>query len=282
MLSPVLASPHDTVPYASSLAMFRYGTSSSRTSSLTPPSAYPGRLSPVGSDDQDRGVSRRVSRTNFDFEQALQNGDTVKLREGPDISLLGITDSPGPPKHSQFSTPSKDTPRFQQPATPTVIPPTPELGSSQAQSSVSHSLQSPSSRHPGLGKDLETQSKRRSVLRSPGTASSPDLATLIKKAKDKSRAEAAATSTRDNLSNTQPSASGLSSGNRPRSSTQNHGSHSPSSYHTQADGTATLKGKGKAPGSDTFFSRTASSQVAEHSMRMTISLTNFYRAANRR
>ena len=58
-----------------------YGSSSSKTTNLAPPSAYSGRASPVGSNDSAQSVSRRVSRADLDFEQVLKGGDTVKLRE---------------------------------------------------------------------------------------------------------------------------------------------------------------------------------------------------------
>lgn len=241
--------------------MFRYGTANPRAAGLAPPSAYPGGLSPVASSDALDGgrLSRRASRTDLDFEQALKGEGTVKLREGPDISLLGVSDSPMSPKFQQLSTPSREANRYQQPATPIVIPPTPELGSSQGQTSiVSDQGRSPSQASSNglfLNTDPEAQSKRRSILRSPGTASSPDLATLIRKAKQKSRAEAEVTNIRvtsnDQTSLSQSSGSGLIAGNdrtRPRSSTQafTHNPQSPVSPSSYRNAASDSKGKGKA------------------------------------
>jgi PH and SEC7 domain-containing protein len=241
--------------------MFRYGTSSSRTATLAPPSAYPGGSSPVTSSDileDSRSVSRRGSRTDLDFEQVLKGSDTVKLREGPDLSLLGVTDSPITPKFKQPSTPSRDTHRYQQPPTPTVIPPTPKPGSSQGPATASFS-----NRTQLVGNELDIQTKRRSVLRAPGTASSPDLATLIRKAKEKTRAEPKVLN-KDPPLNPQSSSTGLSSGSRPRSSTHNQGSHSPSSYrYAHYDTNYIIKGNETAPElASTYFSRTSSSQVS--------------------
>ncbi|CAE6387921.1 unnamed protein product [Rhizoctonia solani] len=136
----------------------------------SPPSAF--KLTGVASTDR---TIRRVSRTHDEFEAALRNEDTVVLQEGRDIKTLGHTDTPhrnrsgsvnliaprasidvigrrqtvSTPKHSV----SKHTPT---PATPVIVPPTPT---------------SPE----------EDDSRRRSMYRAAGTASSPDLATLINK-----------------------------------------------------------------------------------------------------
>ncbi|KAG8710541.1 hypothetical protein FRC11_004407, partial [Ceratobasidium sp. 423] len=142
------------------------------TQPRSPPSAF--KLS-GGVSSSDR-TQRRVSRTQDDFEAALRNEDTVVLQEGRDIRTLGATDAhrnrsgsvnlsaPRPsidvigrrqtvstPKHSA----SKQGPA---PATPVVVPPTPTA-------------------------PQEDDSRRRSMYRAAGTASSPDLATLISKAR---------------------------------------------------------------------------------------------------
>jgi PH/SEC7 domain-containing protein len=145
--------------------MFRNGGGATpRTPGPTPPSAYRSGLQPVASGDllaDGRVVSRRASRTDLDFEQILLTEETVRIKEGPDISLLGV-DSPV----------ASRTPRNKnhhiQPQTPAVIPPTP---ASKPEPSDSESGQ------------------RRSIFRTSGTASSPDLATLARRAKEKARAE---------------------------------------------------------------------------------------------
>ncbi|CAE6452731.1 unnamed protein product, partial [Rhizoctonia solani] len=138
----------------------------------SPPSAF--KLTGVASTDR---AIRRVSRTHDEFEAALRNEDTMVLQEGRDMHTLGNPDNNTPhrnrsgsvnltaprtsvdvmgrrqtvstPKHSV----AKHTPA---PATPVIVPPTPT---------------SPE----------EDDSRRRSIYRAAGTASSPDLATLISK-----------------------------------------------------------------------------------------------------
>ncbi|KAI0081910.1 hypothetical protein K474DRAFT_1655788 [Panus rudis PR-1116 ss-1] len=70
-----------------------------------------------------------------------------------------------------------------QPATPTVVPatPTPTRGSSSKGAPESYSSGSSDVFYDAEDSDLQT--KRRSIYRAPGTASSPDLATLLRKAK---------------------------------------------------------------------------------------------------
>ncbi|KAF7315734.1 Sec7-like domain belongs to guanine nucleotide exchange factors [Mycena indigotica] len=87
-------------------------------------------------------LPRQVSRSDLDFEAALNGDGTVRLKEGVDVSQLGLDASPSPRR---------------QPATPTVIPATPN----------------------NLNRDYDVH--RRSMYRSPGTSSSPDLATLLRK-----------------------------------------------------------------------------------------------------
>ncbi|KIY71151.1 hypothetical protein CYLTODRAFT_408393 [Cylindrobasidium torrendii FP15055 ss-10] len=116
-----------------------------------------------------RGIGRRASRTDLDFEQALRAEGTVKLREGVDMNDLGGSPTPDRSLHS--------TPRLTSnngaPGTPTVVPPTPTPTGKRGMSSG--------------GGDVfqDTEVKRRSMYRSPGTASSPDLATLLRKSKEK-------------------------------------------------------------------------------------------------
>ncbi|KAF7376130.1 Sec7-like domain belongs to guanine nucleotide exchange factors [Mycena sanguinolenta] len=109
-------------------------------------------------------LQRRGSRTDLDFEAALLGDGTFQLREGLDVDKLGL-DSPSPRR----TTPTT-------PATPVVVPPTPTGAAG------------PSRRPPSPMSDEEDPERsayRRSMYRAPGTASSPDLATLLRKAKDR-------------------------------------------------------------------------------------------------
>ena len=166
------------------------------------PTAYPSGLQPVASDDLNgnRKVHRRISRTDLDFEQALKAEGTVVLREGVDVNSLGVDLSPANSK--SWSSPATNTPVARaisrvplRPSTPTVVPPTPSPApgpstrlttTNTASSPVGSSLQSSSqndlSNDP---EDPERQTNRRSLYRSPGTSSSPDLATLLRKAKER-------------------------------------------------------------------------------------------------
>lgn len=153
-----------------------------------PPSSFPGGLQPVTS-----GANHRISRTDMDFEQALRSEGTVKLAEGFDINSLGANMSPAPSPRSFTSKPTppaKDarTPRARQPPTPVVVPPTPGSPAVVNPSSARLAAPSPSSSSGDIfydAEDTEMQTKRRSLYRSPGTSSSPDLATLLRKAKER-------------------------------------------------------------------------------------------------
>ncbi|KAH7335903.1 hypothetical protein B0J17DRAFT_719566 [Rhizoctonia solani] len=137
----------------------------------SPPSAF--KLA-GGVSSTDR-AQRRVSRTQDDFETALRNGDTVVIQEGRDIHTLGASgdtpqrnrsgsvnlSAPRPSidvigRRQTVSTPKHSAPKQPAPATPVVVPPTP------------------------VDPD-EDDTRRRSMYRAAGTASSPDLATLISK-----------------------------------------------------------------------------------------------------
>jgi PH and SEC7 domain-containing protein len=161
-----------------------------------PPTAYPSGLQPIASDDFSGRQNRRISRTDLDFEQALKAEGTVVLREGVDVNSLGMDMSPANSKG--WSSPTTNTPVARaisrvalQPSTPIVIPPTPSPGPSTrltttntVSSAVGSLLQSPSP-HNDEPEDPERQTNRRSLYRSPGTSSSPDLATLLRKAKER-------------------------------------------------------------------------------------------------
>lgn len=160
-------------------------------------------------------MQRSTSRTDLDFEQALQAEGTVLLREGVDINTLGLDSSPpltAKSYNSSFSpVPSPVGPRARmtnrsttpmkprQPGTPIIVPPTPTLVSDatipgQSSSSTPETTFSTSSPRPQNQNDIlhdpteddtERQTNRRSLYRSPGTSSSPDLTTLLRKAKER-------------------------------------------------------------------------------------------------
>ncbi|KAF4567450.1 hypothetical protein EYR36_011070 [Pleurotus pulmonarius] len=163
---------------------------------------YAPGLQPVTSlDHGQRDLHRRASRTDLDFEQALRGEGTVKLKEGPDVSAMGMD---SPMNRSMLDSPAmsprdtkipKTTPRrpTQLPSTPTIIPPTPSpiAGPSSAKpltgGSNGSSAQDLVNESGGDDSDSR-QTNRRSLYRSPGTSSSPDLATLMRKAKAKDKA----------------------------------------------------------------------------------------------
>ncbi|KAJ7725837.1 hypothetical protein DFH07DRAFT_853529 [Mycena maculata] len=117
------------------------------------------------------GLQRRVSRTDLDFEAALLQDGTFRLQEGLDVNKLGV-ESPSPRRTSGT------------PGTPTVIPatPTPVAGPSRVSGS---SPSGSSSEQYYDAEDTDRAAARRSMYRSPGTSSSPDLATLLRKAKER-------------------------------------------------------------------------------------------------
>lgn len=97
--------------------------------------------------------------------------------------------SPSPMNRS-FTSPaasSRSTPRNIQPSTPTVVPPTPTPLAGPSSAKIPSP--SPASSFNDLfyepAEDTERQNNRRSMYRSPGTSSSPDLATLLRKAKER-------------------------------------------------------------------------------------------------
>jgi PH/SEC7 domain-containing protein len=167
-----------------------------------PPTAYPLGLQPIASDDFSGKQGRRISRTDLDFEQALRAEGTVVLREGVDVNSLGVDASPANSKG--WSSPATNTPVARsisrvalRPSTPLVVPPTPSPAPSSSirlmttnttSSAVGSLLQPSSSPQPDDDlEDSERQTNRRSLYRSPGTSSSPDLATLLRKAKERGR-----------------------------------------------------------------------------------------------
>ncbi|KAJ7188291.1 hypothetical protein C8R46DRAFT_1054279 [Mycena filopes] len=117
--------------------------------------------------DANGTVQRRASRTvDIDFEAALLTDNTFRLTEGLDVAQLGLDHSPAP------LTPV----RRPQPPTPIVVPPTP--------TPVAGPSRRPPS-PPSENDDDDRAPHRRSMYRAPGTSSSPDLATLLRKAKER-------------------------------------------------------------------------------------------------
>ncbi|KAF8798741.1 hypothetical protein BYT27DRAFT_7177517 [Phlegmacium glaucopus] len=164
------------------------------------PTAYSSGLQPIASNDLNgnRQVHRRISRTDLDFEQALKAEGTVVLREGVDVNSLGVDASPANVKSSATNTPvARTISRVAlQPPTPIVVPPTPSPApgpptrsatTNAVPPAVGSSSQSSSSHNDLFNntEDAERQTNRRSMYRSPGTSSSPDLATLLRKAKER-------------------------------------------------------------------------------------------------
>ncbi|KII92375.1 hypothetical protein PLICRDRAFT_695749 [Plicaturopsis crispa FD-325 SS-3] len=169
-------------------SVFRNGAPSPR---LAPPSSFPSALqsTPSHSSGSTRDtLNRRVSRTDLDFEKALSGGGTVMLKEGVDVNSLGVDTSPSPMSH-EFASPTpppKESRRGHQPSTPGLIPPTPSPSAGPSSARMPAQSASTSSNDVFFdAEDSDHQTKRRSMYRSPGTASSPDLATLLRKAKAK-------------------------------------------------------------------------------------------------
>lgn len=92
--------------------------------------------------------------------------------------------------------PSTNTPmRLGQPGTPVVVPPTPSSSTAAAgpsSSATPTTAGSPTTSQPQYDvfydpaeDNTERQTNRRSIYRSPGTSSSPDLATLLRKTKER-------------------------------------------------------------------------------------------------
>lgn len=183
--------------------MSRSPTSTPR--SPVPPSSFPSGLQPNASRNERMGNraeanTRRTSRTNMNFEQALQAGGTVVIKEGIDFDSLGGDLTPSPKFLSTPLSPPTSTSRpqslIQQADTTTnnMSSPTPTQFKSSlasptsrpaAPASASTSASSSSNDLFYDAEDPDYQTKRRSMYRSQGTASSPDLATLVRKAKQR-------------------------------------------------------------------------------------------------
>ncbi|KAL6310459.1 hypothetical protein BKA93DRAFT_820881 [Sparassis latifolia] len=223
-----------------------------------PPSSFPATLHPVASKDLNVTLQRRVSRTDLDFEQALRAGGTVVLKEGLDVDTLGADITNTSISLSPFSSPSPPAHRSYaglQPATPTIVPPTPSpvathraAGSSNSANnpnipSQTSLLSSPSSDVFYDAEEHDFQTKRRSMYRSPGTASSPDLATLLRKAKERNAA-----GNKDGLKPTAASHDTLDKGGAPKSGARQRPSTSsnrPESPSFSPQSTPAPKGKSR-------------------------------------
>ncbi|KAI9509413.1 hypothetical protein F5148DRAFT_1275258 [Russula earlei] len=158
-------------------------------SPVPPPSSFPSGLQPNASRGDRRGNRaetnmRRTSRRKMNFEQALQAGETMVIRQGIDIVRLGGEEDMAPSS------------MIQQTDSPPLPPPTPAqlkrslaspahgpLASASASASTTSSSCSDELFYDA--EDPDYQTKRRSMYRSQGTASSPDLATLVRKAKQR-------------------------------------------------------------------------------------------------
>jgi hypothetical protein len=194
--------------------------------SPVPPSSFPGGLQPIAASRNDRGgnrlgpdsTTRRTSRIEMSFEQALQAEGTVVIKEGVDFDSLGedlapslkfLSSNSGGGRTSPSLSPHSRSPptssssrpqRLVQEAAATSNMPSPTLTptpfkssrtspnsrpTAPAPASVSTSASSSSNDLFYDAEDPDYQTKRRSMYRSQGTASSPDLATLVRKAKQR-------------------------------------------------------------------------------------------------
>jgi hypothetical protein len=188
--------------------MPRSPTSKPRSLAPVPPSSFPSVLQLEASRNDRTGNraesnSRRTSpTTNLKFEQALQAGGTVVIKEGIDFDSLGegepltpshklLSSTPlsplsppttvrscsRPPDTSPNNMSSPTPPQFNTLTSPTSQPAAPASASTSASSSSNDLFYD--------AEDPDYQTKRRSMYRSQGTASSPDLATLVRKAKQR-------------------------------------------------------------------------------------------------
>ncbi|KDQ21537.1 hypothetical protein BOTBODRAFT_50158 [Botryobasidium botryosum FD-172 SS1] len=147
--------------------------------------------------------NRRVSRTDIDFEQALRMDSTVMLTEGRDVNALGAGALTTPPPLPSFRSdlnssspssshrgPSSHSRSYHKqsghPPTPIIVPPTPDERPDHAAAPVAPPSRcfSPFDQSYDVD-DHDLQTKRRSMFRSPGTSSSPDLAALVRKARER-------------------------------------------------------------------------------------------------
>ena len=162
--------------------------------SLVPPSSFPSGLQPNASrsdrnDNRADANMRRSSHIDMSFEQALEAGETMVIKEGIDFDSLGEDLAPSlkylssnPPLSPPSSSSSRPQSMLPPRAKNSITSPTPRT---PASISASTSASSSSNDLFYDAEDPDYQTKRRSMYRSQGTASSPDLATLVRKAKQR-------------------------------------------------------------------------------------------------
>lgn len=130
-------------------------------------------------------AARRTSRvTPSEFDSLLRSNETVMFSEGRDENLLGLASRTRDADGSLDNTAAELNDR---PAA--AAPPTPPPKAAARTASVKYApppkpVSPISFKSPKLVANQEV--KRRSMYRSPGTASSPDLASLVRKAKEAS------------------------------------------------------------------------------------------------
>jgi hypothetical protein len=267
--------------------LFRQHAPSSR--SPFPPPSFPRNLQPVASNDvAGTNASRRLSRTELDFEQALRNNSTVVLKESPDLQSLGVDNSLPSPSHRPSSSSSSSAHFFAlhgaalddegMATNPSVVLPQTRATAVAASAANTPKISLTRSRSPSSSssgderyfdaEDGDLQTKRRSVFRSQGSASSPDLATLVRKTKerngmaqrDEGKKDRNEGTTSRGVSNPTPSAprdSTSSNRTRQRSSTTVHSNEQstmPSSSRAKLTRTPRQSGEAKKGSMDTSTS----------------------------
>ncbi|KAG8907445.1 hypothetical protein FRB99_004240 [Tulasnella sp. 403] len=214
---PQIVVPRHVRRHLSNLASFFRPSTATQRPANAPPSSYTRRAqsSHGPSLNSAEKSGRRASRVDMDFEQALKAGGTVVLEEGRRLESLGHTSTLSPnASSSRSSRPPVTAYNFRPPATPTVVPPTPTHDTGR-NGKMEQSQKSSRARDPSAGSsiltemsgatpsassfdemdDIELHTKRRSLFRSPGTSSSPDLATLVRKTKERGGVAAGESST---------------------------------------------------------------------------------------
>ena len=232
--------------------MFRNSASSPR--SLVPPSSFPSGLHPNASRGDRNGnhvdISnmRRSSHIDMSFEQALEAGETMVIKEGIDFDSLGLGEDSAPAL-KYLSSPSPLSPP---PSSDSPMPPRPKnslaASTSRPPASISASTSASSSSNDLFydAEDPDYQTKRRSMYRSQGTASSPDLATLVRKAKQRGSI-LPASNNKDKRHQVAPPLPASQTSHPPPNSAPRHRQRSStsSSGHTMAATTPTAAQKGK-------------------------------------
>jgi hypothetical protein len=237
-----------------------------------PPSSFPTGLDPNGARPGDRNRTRvesntrRGPRVDMNFEQALKAGGTMVIKEGVDVDSLGeLEDSPVAVKLQTCSSSSTSSSSTLSPPTSSrpqsvIQPAVNPAMSSSASTQLKGSLPSSSCRPPASvstsassssndlfydAEDPEYQTRRRSMYRSQGTASSPDLATLVRKAKQRGTVLPSQLVTKDKRQESAPPLpAGLHAPSDPAPRTRQRSSTSSSGYSVPA---STAMSKAKVP-----------------------------------